>query len=318
MLLSDLVDLIKKGNSNFISANIFEDLNIDDAASLDAAVKHQISFLEENNILKEKLDQTKASAIITTNNDEIVSALKKLNISNIIVKNPRIAFAEVLDYLYKTINFKPGIHASAVIDKTAIIGADCHIGPNVYIGENTHPNCVIYENTTLKNNCVINSNSVIGSEGFGFIPENGKWVKMPQKGGVKIMSFVEIGTNCCIDRPAVGFTFIDEGTKLDNLIQIGHGVKIGKNCAFAAQVGIAGGANIGDGVILAGQVGVNNRVKVGNNVIASSKCGIHCDIEDGKVISGFPAMENKSWLRSSSIFKKLPELAKKLRQLDKQ
>ena len=106
--------------------------------------------------------------------------------------------------------------------------------------------------------------------------------------------------------------------KLDNLIQIGHGVKIGKNCAFAAQVGIAGGANIGDGVILAGQVGVNNRVKVGNNVIASSKCGIHCDIEDGKVISGFPAMENKSWLRSSSIFKKLPELAKKLRQLDKQ
>ena len=95
MLLSDLVDLIKKGNSNFISVNIFEDLNIDDAASLDAAVKHQISFLEENNILKEKLDQTKASAIITTNNDEIVSALKKLNISNIIVKNPRIAFAEV-------------------------------------------------------------------------------------------------------------------------------------------------------------------------------------------------------------------------------
>ncbi|MBO8204388.1 UDP-3-O-(3-hydroxymyristoyl)glucosamine N-acyltransferase [Prochlorococcus marinus] len=344
MLLSDLVDLIKKGNSNFISANIVKDLNIEDAASLDEASNYQISFLEENNILKEKLDQTKASAIITSNNNEIVSALNKLNISNIIVKNPRIAFAEVLNYLYKTCNFKPGIHASAVIDKTAIIGADCHIGPNVYIGENTvigdnnhifpgssilgnvrigdnniiHPNCVIYENTTLKNNCVINSNSVIGSEGFGFIPKDGKWVKMPQKGSVKIMSFVEIGTNCCIDRPAVGVTFIDEGTKLDNLVQIGHGVKIGKNCAFAAQVGIAGGAKIGDGVILAGQVGVNNRVKVGNNVIASSKCGIHCDIDDGKVISGFPAMDNKSWLRSSSIFKKLPELAKKLRQLYKQ
>ena len=341
MLLSDLVDLIKKGNSNFISANIFEDLNIDDAASLDEADYNQISFLEENNILKEKLDQTKASAIITSNNNEIVCALKKLEISNIIVNNPRIAFAEVLDCLYKTINFKPGIHASAVIDKTAIIGRECNIGPNVFIGENTvigdnnnilpgssilgnvrigdnniiHPNCVIYENTTLKNNCVINSNTVIGSEGFGFIPKDGKWVKMPQKGGVKIMSFVEIGTNCCIDRPAVGFTYIDEGTKLDNLVQIGHGVKIGRNCAFAAQVGIAGGAKIGDGVILAGQVGVNNRVKVGNNVVASSKCGIHCDIEDGKVISGFPAMDNKSWLRSSSIFKKLPELAKKLRQL---
>ncbi|KGF89684.1 MULTISPECIES: UDP-3-O-(3-hydroxymyristoyl)glucosamine N-acyltransferase [Prochlorococcus] len=344
MILSDLIDLIKKGNSDFIGANIFEDLNIEDAASLDKADNHQISFLEENNILKEKLDQSKASAIITSNNNEIVTTLKKLKISNIIVKNPRIAFAEVLNCLYKTINYDPGIHSSAYVAKTAKIGIDSHIGHNVYIGENTvignnniilpgssilgnvqigdnniiHPNCVIYENTTLKNNCVINSNTVIGSEGFGFIPKDGKWVKMPQKGGVKIMSYVEIGTNCCVDRPSVGFTYIDEGTKLDNLVQIGHGVKIGKNCAFAAQVGIAGGAIIGDGVILAGQVGVNNRVKVGNNVIASSKCGIHCDIEDGKVISGFPAMNNKSWLRSSSIFKKLPELAKKLRQLDNQ
>ena len=343
MLLSDLIDLIKKGNSNFISANIIEDLNIEHAASLDEADDNQISFLEENNILKENLDRTGASAIITSNNNEIVSALKELNISNIIVENPRIAFAEVLNYLYEKIIFRPGIDASAVINKTATIGADCHIGPNVYIGENTeigsnnhilpgtsilgnvrigdnniiHPNCVIYENTTIKNNCVINSNTVIGSEGFGFIPKDGKWVKMPQKGGVKIMSFVEIGTNCCVDRPSVGLTFIDEGTKIDNLVQIGHGVKIGKNCAFAAQVGIAGGAIIGDSVILAGQVGVNNRVKVGNNVIASSKCGIHCDIEDGRVISGFPAMNNKSWLRSSSIFKKLPEFAKKLRQLDK-
>ena len=155
MLLSDLVDLIKKGNSNFISANIFEDLNIDDASSLDAAVKHQISFLEENNILKEKLDQTKASAIITTNNDEIVSALKKLNISNIIVKNPRIAFAEVLDCLYKSIKCNPGIHTSAVIDKTAIIGADCHIGPNVYlslihISEPTRPLYISYAVFCLK------------------------------------------------------------------------------------------------------------------------------------------------------------------------
>ena len=127
---------------------------------------------------------------------------------------------------------------------------------------------------------------------------------------------VEIGTNCCVDRPSVGDTIIGDGTKIDNLVQIGHGVIIGKNCAFAAQVGIAGGATIGDGVILAGQVGVNNRVKVGNNVIASSKCGIHSDVQDGEIISGFPAIPNKLWLKSSSIFKKLPEIAKKLRQLD--
>ena len=342
MLLSKIIEIIKKGNSNYISSNTIEDLNIENAASLEQAKRHQISFLEENNILKENLGKSSASVIITSNNSEIINLHKKLNISNIIVDNPRIAFAEVLDCLYEEIIYKPGIDDSAVIDKSAKIGEDCFIGSNVYIGENTvignnnyifpgtsilgnvqignnnmiHPNCVIYENTTLENNCVINSNTVIGSEGFGFIPKNGKWIKMPQKGGVNIMSFVEIGTNCCVDRPVVGFTFIDEGTKIDNLVQIGHGVKIGKNCAFAAQVGIAGGAIIGDGVILAGQVGVNNRVKVGNNVVASSKCGIHCDINDGEVISGFPAMKNKAWLRSSSIFKKLPELAKKLRQLD--
>ncbi len=342
MLLSNLVDLIKIGDSKFIKANIFENIDIQNAASLDVASKNQISFLEENNSLKENLVKTSVSAIITSNNVEIISLLESLNISNIIVENPRIAFAEVLDSLYEQINFNPGIDDSAFIGKSAKLGKNCYIGPNVYIGENTiigndnkifpgttilgnvrigdkniiHPNCVIYENTSIENNCVINSNTVIGSEGFGFIPKDGKWVKMPQKGSVLIKSFVEIGTNCCIDRPSVGNTFIDIGTKMDNLVQIGHGVKIGKNCAFAAQVGIAGGAVIGDGVILAGQVGVNNRVKVGNNVIASSKCGIHCDIEEGEIVSGFPAMKNKSWLRSSSLFKKLPELAKKLRQLD--
>jgi UDP-3-O-[3-hydroxymyristoyl] glucosamine N-acyltransferase len=343
MLLNNLVDLIKSGNSKFIKANIFENLDIENAASLDIASKNQISFLEENNILKENLGKTSASAIIIFNNDEILGLLDSLKISNIVVENPRIAFAEVLNSLSKQINFSPGIDDSAIIKTSAKIGENCYLGANVYIGENTiigannkifpgatilgnvrlgnnniiHPNCVIYENTSIENNCVINSNTVIGSEGFGFVPQNGKWIKMPQTGSVIIKSFVEIGTNCCIDRPSVGNTFIDEGTKMDNLVQIGHGVKVGKNCAFAAQVGIAGGAVIGDGVILAGQVGVNNRVRVGNNVIASSKCGIHCDIEDGEVVSGFPAMKNKSWLRSSSVFKKLPELAKKLRQLDK-
>ena len=343
MLISKIIDLIKKGDSKFINAKIFINNNIQSAASLDNAKENQISFLEDNNQLKESLKFTKASAIITSNNNEIISLLKSLKVSFIVVDYPRIAFAELLNILYEKEKNKPGIDSSALINKTAKIGKDCYLGPNVYIGNNTiigenncilpgtkildnvqigdnniiHPNCVIYENTKINNNCIINSNTVVGSEGFGFIPKNGKWIKMPQKGGVVINNFVEIGTNCCVDRPSVGQTIIGEGTKIDNLVQIGHGVKIGKNCAFAAQVGIAGGAIIGDGVILAGQVGVNNRVKVGDNVIASSKCGIHCDIEPGKIISGFPAMQNKSWLRSSSVFKKLPELAKKLRQLDK-
>ena len=342
MLLSKIIDLIKKGNSGYISSEIIEDLDIKSAASLENASKNEITFLEENNKIRDFISTTNVSAIIVGKNELLIEEISKRKASIIIVDNPRVAFAEVLIVFETKFKLKKGIDHSANISSTSIIGSNCYVGPNVFIGENTtigsnnyifpgvvisdnvnigdnnilFANCVIFQNTKIKNNCIINSNSVIGSEGFGFIPQNGKWKKMPQTGGVIINNEVEIGTNCCVDRPAVGFTEIGEGTKIDNLVQIGHGVRIGKNCAFAAQVGIAGGAEIGDGVILAGQVGVNNRVKVGNNVIASSKCGIHCDINDGEVISGFPAMQNKSWLRSSSVFKKLPELAKKLRQLD--
>ena len=343
MFLSKVIELIKKGSSGFIAAEMIEDINIKNAASLENASKFEITFLEENNKIKEFISSTDVSALIIGKNELLIDEIKKRKTSIILVENPRVAFAEVLNIFEKKSKIKKGIDNTANIASTSVIGRDCYIGPNVFIGESTtigsnnyiypgviisenveigennilFPNCVIYQNTIIKNKCIVNSNTVIGSEGFGFIPQNGKWRKMPQTGGVILNNEVEIGTNCCVDRPAVGFTEIGEGTKIDNLVQIGHGVKIGKNCAFAAQVGIAGGAIVGDGVILAGQVGVNNRVKVGNNVIASSKCGIHCDINDGEVISGFPAMQNKSWLRSSSVFKKLPELAKKLRQIDK-
>ena len=342
MLISEIIEIIKEGNSEYIDSYVTDDINIISAASLELARENQVSFLENNNKLKNSLSATKASVIIIGEDQTLTTILKDIKTSFIVVSNPRIAFSEILN-IFKNANvIKVGIDPSSCIDNSSEIGEKCYIGPKVFIGEHTkignnnyifpgvvildkveigdnniiHPNCVIYPNTVIKDNCVVNSSSVIGSEGFGFIPNRGKWIKMPQIGGVILNSNVEIGTNCCVDRPAMGNTIIGEGTKIDNLVQIGHGAQIGKHCAFAAQVGIAGGAIIGDGVILAGQVGVSNRVKVGNNVVASSKCGIHTDIKDGQIISGFPAMPNKSWLRSSSIFKKLPELAKKLRQLD--
>ena len=343
MLLTEIIKFIKNGKSGYIKSNLVKDINIISPASITYASQNQITFLEENNNLKEKIMTTKVSAIILFNDEELLQKTYKRSISTIVVSHPKIAFAEILNIFEKEITPESGIDSSAVINSTSKIGDNCYVGPNVFIGKNTSigknnfiypgtvildnveigdnnlisPNCVIYQNTKIKDHCIVNSNTVLGSEGFGFIPKDGKWLKVPQTGGVIINNSVEIGTNCCIDRPAVGDTVIGEGTKIDNLVQIGHGVKIGKNCAFAAQVGIAGGAIIGDGVILAGQVGVNNRVKVGNNVIASSKCGIHADVNDGEVISGFPAIPNKLWLRSSILFKKLPDLAKKLRQLDK-
>ena len=132
MLLSKLVDLIKSGESKFIKANIFENIDIENAASLDIALKNQISFLEENNILKDNLGKTSASAIITSNNNEILGLLESLNISNIVVENPRIAFAEVLNFLYEEINFNPGIDDSAVIRSSAKVGENCYVGPVSY------------------------------------------------------------------------------------------------------------------------------------------------------------------------------------------
>ena len=341
MLFNEIVEKLKSSQSKLIDFNIGSNPEITQGQSLDIANKNHISFLEQNSYLKDKLDSCLASAILIPDIPEIKLLLTNKSISWSSFKNPKIAFAEILELLNPREIYTPMIHDSSVIEENVILGKDVYIGPNVYIGSNTiignncviHPgvviynnviigesseffaNCVIHKDTSIGNNCIIHSNVVIGSDGFGFIPTTKGWRKMPQIGKVVLENDIEIGSCTTIDRPSVGVTFIGEGTKLDNLVQIGHGVKIGKNCAMASQVGIAGGAIVDDGVILAGQVGVGNRVKIGKGVIASSKCGVHADIEPGQVISGFPAMPNKLWLRCSANFKKLPELAKSLKQL---
>jgi UDP-3-O-[3-hydroxymyristoyl] glucosamine N-acyltransferase len=158
---------------------------------------------------------------------------------------------------------------------------------------------------------------VIGGEGFGFVPTGAGWRKMPQTGRVVLEDGVEVGSGSCIDRPAVGETRIGAGTKIDNLVHIGHGVSTGRGCALAAQVGIAGGARLGNGVILAGQVGLANRAVMGDGAIASSKSGVHGEVAAGEVVSGYPAIPNRLWLRCAAAFNRLPELARSLRQLEK-
>ncbi len=341
MLFSELIQILKKGNANLLDHSIGNDPEIIKGESLERAGLKSISFLENNSPLTSELISTHASAVLLPNNDKLIDIANTKGIPWAVLKDPRLAFAETLKAIKPERDRSPGIHSSAVMDKNVTIGNGTYIGPHVSIGENCkigdqciihpgviiyedvyigdkcelHANCVIHREVTLGNNCVIHSTAVIGSEGFGFVPSQNGWEKMPQTGVVIIENEVEIGCGSTVDRPAVGETVIGRGTKIDNLVQIGHGVRTGKGCAMAAQVGIAGGATIGNGVILAGQVGVGNRVKVGNNVIASSKCGIHTDIEPGQVISGFPAMPNKLWLRCSANFKRLPEIAKSIREL---
>ena len=195
-----------------------------------------------------------------------------------------------------------------VIYDDVVVGDHCEI----------HANAVLHPGSRLGQRCVINSNAVIGSEGFGFVPTAAGWRKMPQTGQVILEDGVEIGCGTTVDRPSVGETRIGAGTKIDNLVQIGHGVSTGRGCALASQVGIAGGARLGNGVILAGQVGVANRAQIGDGAIASSKSGIHGEVAPGEVVSGYPAIPNRVWLRCSAAFNKLPEMAKALRELKRE
>ena len=346
MQFNEIVKELKQGQAGVVDFKIKNNPIILTAASLEKAKDNDISFLDNNSQLnlRNKIKTSKASALLLPANDNhLIEIAKDLSIDWILLKEPKIAFAEILGLLYPAEIEKEGIHKTAIIGDNVTIGSGVSIGANVYIGENTvigagtviypgvvvykrvsigtknviHANSVIHSGSKLGDECVINANAVIGGEGFGFVPTSNGWIKMPQVGKVVLRNKVEIGSGSCVDRPSVGETVIDEDTKIDNLVQIGHGVTIGKCCAIAAQVGVAGGAQIGDSVVLAGQVGVSNKVKIGDRVTASSKSGIIADVEQGKVVSGFPAIPNKLWLRCSANFKKLPEIVKAIRELDR-
>jgi UDP-3-O-[3-hydroxymyristoyl] glucosamine N-acyltransferase len=239
---------------------------------------------------------------------------------------------------------EPFIHPSAVIDPTAriaarvAIGACSVIGRNVFLGDDVciHPNVTIYEDVTIGRGSVIHSgvalrertvigervvihnNSVIGCDGFGYAKDEQKrWLKIPQAGRVVIEDDVEIGAGTTIDRASVGESRIGRGTKLDNLVQIGHSCTVGEDSLLCAQVGLAGSSHIGSRVILAGQAGVAGHLTIGDDVVLTAKSATSHDIPAGKVISGIPAFDNKDWLRSTAAFRRLGEMQRKLRELEK-
>ena len=311
------------------------------AQALDQAGSGQLSFLESGNALVAALEGTKAAAVLIPIDAELQALATAQGLAWVALKDPRLGFAEALEALYPRPPKAAGIHPSAVVAATAQVGDNVHIGAQVVVGDGSrigdgctlHPGAVLYEDvelaagceihagavlhpgSRLAERCVVHSNAVIGSEGFGFVPTAQGWRKMPQTGLVVLEEAVEVGCGTTIDRPSVGETRIGAGTKIDNLVQIGHGVVTGRGCALASQVGIAGGARLGNGVILAGQVGVANRAVIGDRAIASSKSGIHGEVAAGEVVSGYPAIPNRLWLRCSAAFNKLPDMAKALRKL---
>jgi len=341
MHFSELISALQNGQAGLQSHHLGNDPEISSGASIDIGESNQISFLEKGNVLEKTLQNTRVGAVLLPSEKDLINIVKSKDISWAILNDPRLGFAETLDILHPRTHHFNGIHPSAVFGNQVKIGEKVSIGANVYIGDETvigngtviypgvviyedvvigehneiHANSVIHRRSRIGKNCILQPSAIIGSEGFGFIPTSNGWKKMPQTGFVVLEDHVEVGACTTIDRPCVGQTLIGEGSKIDNLVQIGHGVTIGQGCAFASQVGIAGGAQIGNGVILAGQVGVANRANVGDNVVASSKTGLHGDIDPNQVLSGFPALPHRLWLRCATAFSKLPEMAKILREL---
>ena len=341
MRFSSLIKALQAGESGLRWSQLGQDPDLSGAAALDQAVGDQLSFLEAGNVLSASLSDSAVGALLLPDQQDLIDLASQRGIAFAVVSDPRLAFAEALDCLHPRQRPQADIHPTAVIDERAVVGpgtavaarvcigagsrvgADCIVHPGVVIyddvviadGCELHANAVLHPGSRLGRRCVVNSNAVVGSEGFGFVPTAKGWRKMPQTGLVVLEDGVEVGCGSTIDRPSVGETRIGAGTKIDNLVQIGHGVSTGRGCAFAAQVGIAGGARIGHGVILAGQVGVANRAVVGDRVMASSKAGIHNDVDAGAVVSGYPAIPHRLWLRCSAAFSKLPELARTVREL---
>ena len=338
MHFSELISLVPSIQHD-AACNLKADPLIKAAAPNNSAGQSEISFYTSTTA-KELLTHD-VSALILPLNSPLKTCANREGIAWVESPNPQLSFAEILDLLHPEKRIEPGIDESAQIHPTAAIAADAAIGALVVIGPNTtvgkgckihagviihdqvsigdhteiHSGAVLHRRSRIGGGCVIHSNAVVGAEGFGFVRTENGLRKMPQTGVVVLEDKVEIGCNSCVDRPAMGETRIGRGTKIDNLVQIGHGVHIGDDCALASQVGIAGAATLGSRVVLGGQVGVADKICLGDDVVAYAKAAIPVNIAAGESVAGIPAIPARVALRCAAAFKSLPEMTRTLRRM---
>jgi UDP-3-O-[3-hydroxymyristoyl] glucosamine N-acyltransferase len=314
------------------------DLEIRRVAGIEHANPGDLTFLA-NPKYHTHLATTGASAVIVLESLVTPSTGRALLRS----ANPYLSFAQAVGLFVQTSPPAPGVDRLAAVAADATLGADVAIGPFVVIGAGAtigartviYPGAVIGPGARIGSDCVIHARvsvrervilgervvvqdgAVIGSDGFGFVTQSDKThVKIPQHGDVVIEDDVEIGANTTIDRPAVGETRVQTGTKIDNLVQIGHGSTVGHRVRFAAQVGLAGSTVVEDDVVLAGQVGVAGHLRIGAGVIASAQTGIPNSVDAGEFVSGYPAIPNRDWLKASAVFRRLPTLRRRVAELE--
>lgn len=312
---------------------------ITSAAGLDIAGPQDVTFLA-NPKYTPQIAGTRAGAIFLNKG----TTIDRKDIAVLRVEDSYVAYTLALREFFPEPELRAFVHQTAVIDDSATIADGVEIHPNVVIGRNARiatgvrlmPNVTIYdgvtigENTTLHSgvsirenceigrNCIIHNNTTIGCDGFGYAKTaDKKWLKIPQTGRVVIEDDVEIGANTAIDCASVGETRIKSGAKIDNLVQIGHSCTVDEDALICSQTGLAGSSHIGKRVLLTGQVGIAGHLKVGDDAILTAKSATSHDVEPGKIMSGVPAFDNRDWLRSTAAFRKLGEMAHRLRKLEK-
>ena len=315
--------------------NVSPETEITGISGIEQAVPGQLTFVH-NTKYAAAAKTTRATAVIVDDKFPSIPA------GMLRTSNPYLAWARAVELFYQPPRYASGIHPTAVIHPTAKVGKNAHLGPyvtideDVLIGDNAvllshvaiyrgakighnffaHTHAVVREFCQLGNNVVLQNAAIVGSDGFGFAKDDhGHWQKIVQAGHVVVGDDVEIQANACIDRANVGNTTINRGAKIDNLVQVGHACHVGEDTLLCAQVGLAGTTDVGNKVILAGQVGVAGHCKIGDGAIATAQTGIPNDVAPGTTVSGYPAMDNKLWLRCAAVYSKLPEMARTIRRL---
>ena len=330
--LQELAELV----GGRLAAGTDGDIVITGLDNLEGAGTSDLTFAVEPHI--EEAKSTQAAAVMLPEGVEYFPQ------PALHVTDPRAAFAKLLAHFTPKLEFPQGVSPQAhigadvkigkdvtimpfaVVDDHAVIGDRVTIYPHVYVGQYTEigDDTLIYANVSIREHCrvgkrcIINCNAVIGSDGFGFTTQDGVHTKVPQVGNVVLEDDVELGAQDAIDRAAMGSTVIGHGTKVDNLVHIGHNCKIGPNCLIVAQTGISGSTNVGHNVTFGGQVGTVGHINIGANSVYAARSGIIGNMPEGVFGAGFPVQQHTEWLRMQAAMKHLPEMYKKVKKLEKQ
>jgi UDP-3-O-[3-hydroxymyristoyl] glucosamine N-acyltransferase len=310
-------------------------IEITGVAGIEEAKAGELTFFA-NRKYRAALAKTRASAVLVSREEPAapVAVLRSAN--------PYLDFARAIEFFHSARQYAAGVHPTAVIAPSAKLGSNAHVGPYCFIDEQVeigrnavlhsfvavyrgarigddffaHSHSCVREGCVVGNRVVLQNGAVVGSDGFGFAREaNGRWYKMRQTGPAVIEDDVEIQAHTAIDRATIGETRIGRGTKIDNLVQVGHACKVGEDTLLCGQVGLAGTTRVGNGCILAGQVGAAGHLTIGDHATLTAQSGVPADVPAGAIYSGYPAMANLAWRKSVAVFNRLPELQRELREL---